>query len=349
MKTTRLRDGGRALGRPRESVNNNCASFGRRGAAAAFLSILLAGGCQPLPEIPEGALRPVEPRTPYTVTQALKEFDAAAGDAYRLGEGDALTLQVWDRPDLSGSQVVGPDGAITIPVVGTLKVTGMTRDEAAKTIKESLAKFYSTASVTVRVDQYLSNRVLILGRVQRPGVLQFENVPTLLEALARAGGLVVSDRPTVTHCAVVRGRDSVAWLDLRRILDQGDLTLNLRLKANDLLFIPEWEEQPVYVLGQVARPGLVRWRTGMSFLDAVAQAGGTTRDASPSRVLLIRPSQNFRAVVPLDDLLQPLPGSNLALQQGDIVYVPTNLLADVGYVLEKLNPFGWVFLARGVK
>src|SRR5687767_1961656 len=97
--------------------------------AVLGLALPLLLGCGgSTPAIHRDLMKPPPKAAPFTAGEALKQFDAAPEGEYRLGEGDAITIQVWDRPDLSVAQVVGPDGAITVPVAGTLKVSGKTRD-----------------------------------------------------------------------------------------------------------------------------------------------------------------------------------------------------------------------------
>jgi len=314
----------------------------RRPTAPAWILLLLLLGCSGGEELPApGFVEPPPPR-PFTKADLLKEFDAASAVPYYLGDGDQVTVQVWEKPELSGTQVIGPDGAITVPVVGTLHISGLTREDAAETVRKSLARFYTGVAVTVRVEQYVSNRVTVVGRVKLPGVIRFEKSPSLLEAIARAGGLLEGP-VNLTHCAVIRGRDRMAWIDLKSLSDGRDPSLNVHLKADDLILIPEDGDLPIYVLGQVQKPGAYRWTRGMSVLEAISQAGGPTRDSLPSNILLVRPSLNRRVVVSLNDILGPVNTSNVALEGGDILYVPTNLLADIGYVLEKLNPYSWYF------
>lgn len=320
---------------------------GSRALFCAAVSLLLGCG-GPSPAIHTELTKPPPRPTPYTSKEVLKQFDTAPDPEYRLGEGDAISIQVWDHADLSGSQVVGPDGAITVPVAGTLRVTGLTRDEATKAVKDAMSKFYAKINVTIRVDRYVSNRVVVLGRVRTPGVMQFDTMPTLLEALARAGGVATDEKTNLTHCAIMRGRDRVAWIDLRNLLQDANLSLNLRLRPNDLIFIPDRGDLPIYVLGQVQKPGLVRWTSNLTLLDAIAQAGGATRDAA-STLHVISPSRGLRTTVVLDELQIGVKGHNVILQGGDIVYVTTSGLAEVGYVLEKLNPFSWVFLGATVR
>jgi len=312
------------------------------------LGLLLAFflGCRSGEDLPApGFVEPAAPR-PYTPAKALQEFEASEAEPYRLGEGDQISLQVWEKPELSGTQFIGPDGAITVPVAGTMRVAGLTREDAASTITKSLSKFYTGVSVTLKVEQYIANRVTVVGRVKTPGVVRFEKNPTLLEAIARAGGTLDSPLNNLTHCAVIRGRDRMAWIDLKSLTDGREATLNLRLKADDVVLVPEDGDLPIYVLGQVLKPGPYRWVRGMSFMDAISQAGGPGRDSLPSNILLVRPSQNRRVSVSIDDILGPVNTSNVALESGDIIYVPTNILADLGYLLEKLNPYSWFFAVQ---
>ncbi len=310
---------------------------------------LLASCASGYDVVDERVPTPPPPR-PYSSAESLKQFDAAPQEAYRLGAGDQVHVQVWEKPELSGVQYIGPDGALTVPLVGTVSVGGLTREDAAKAIREPLAKLYTGVSVTLRVEQYQANRVTVVGKVKTPGVYRFENAPSLLEAIAKAGGLS-TEPPLVnlTHCAVIRGRDRIAWIDLSSLTDGRDISLNLRLKPEDTVLVPEDADIPVYVLGQVTKPGPLRWTRGMSFVDALAQAGGTTRDASPSGIYLVRPREGKRYIISQGDILGPTRGTNVALERGDILYVPTNFLADVGYLLEKLNIWSWVFVGTSVR
>ena len=284
-----------------------------------------------------------QPR-PYSSPEAIKQFDATPDEPYRLGEGDGVSVLVWERPDLSGPHVVGPDGVITLPVIGSQRVAGLTRDETAKLLKDAFSRLYTGIGVTLRVDTYGSNQVVVAGRVKNPGAIKFEGVPTLLNAISRAGGLL-EGTVNLTHCAVVRGRDRIAWIDIRNLIDGQDLSGNLRLKAGDLVLVPEDGDLPVYVMGQVMKPGPYRWRKEMTFVEALAMAGGCTRDSFHPSILLVRPSKNLRIDISQGDAVAQSE-FNVQMERGDIIYVSTNILADFGYVIEKLNPWSWIFIVR---
>ncbi|HZL73091.1 MAG TPA: polysaccharide biosynthesis/export family protein, partial [Planctomycetota bacterium] len=87
----------------------------RSAASPAWLAaaVVLAAGCSgPSSAIPKDLTKPPPKSQGYSAAEALRQFDAVPDPEYRLGEGDILSIQVWDRPDLSVAQVIGPDGAI---------------------------------------------------------------------------------------------------------------------------------------------------------------------------------------------------------------------------------------------
>jgi polysaccharide export outer membrane protein len=317
------------------------------------LALILAGcaGTR-IPNVPSNTENfvPAEKgdKVAYVEKNVLAEFEAEVDPVYRLGEGDHISVQVWNRPELTGKHVIGPDGQITLPLLGSMKISAMTREEAAGDLKGRLGRFYTRPIVSVGVDQYQANRITVLGRVLNPGILQFDRPPLLLELLARAGSLPVLDKQaTLTRCAIFRGRDRIIWVDLKRLLNRGDLAYNIRLKPNDLVYIPDSSDTMVYVLGAVARPGAHRLTPDMSFLDALAQAGGPNEDADANEISLYRPGRDAIETFPFKALMAADRRVNYALEESDIIYVPKRGLAEVGYVMRQLLP-GLSFMTFGL-
>ena len=278
---------------------------------------------------------------------ALAEFEAAADPVYLLGEGDHINIQVWGRTELSAKHILGPDGRISLPLTGSLRLSALTRDEAAENVRKALLRFYSAPSVSLGVEQYMSNRVTVLGRVQNPGALNFDKTPTMLEVLARAGALPVIDKQaTLTRAAVFRGRDRVIWVDLKHLLTRSDPAYNIRLKPNDIVYIPDSNDTSVYVLGAVHRPGAYRLTPDMSLLDALSQAGGPNEDGAPEEIGLYRPGRAALERIPMKTLLTADRKANFALEEGDVIYVPKSGMAEIGYVLRQLLP-GIAFMTFG--
>jgi polysaccharide export outer membrane protein len=294
--------------------------------------------------------KPRHQEVPLTPPKSLTTFQKSIADNeqnYLLGAGDDITVEIWGYTELSGKHLIGPDGRITLPLAGPLRLAGLAREQAAQLIKTTLSQYYTELSVAVRVDRYASNRILVLGRVSRPGEVQFGMThPTLLEAISLAGGLTeASGLPgqaqslPSSYCAVFRGRDQIVWIGLEPLLTGKDLALNLKLQRNDVVYIPDIEERLVYVLGEVRNPGAFRLTPQMSFLDLVAKAGGPTRDAAAGRINIIRPQEGTNKTIALKELMSPNQRLNFALQEGDIIYVPTNAIAKINYALQFLNPF----------
>ena len=271
----------------------------------------------------------------------IDAFRSEPSTDYRLGDGDLITLEVIGRPEVSGQQAIGPDGQITLPIVGNLFLRDLSREEAATAVTRQLSRYYKDVTVTLRVDKYSSNRLIILGRVENPGVVEFDTSPTLLEILAKAGGLpLMRPEQVLTRCSIVRG-NKIIWIDLKRLLN-GDLSLNLTLQRNDVVYIPDAFDTSIFVLGAVGKPGAYRLTPQMSFLDALGQAGGPTVDASAARLHIIRPSKNQNLQIDFEDLLRPDPNLNVAMQEGDILYVARSDIARVGYILQKVSPFSQI-------
>ena len=86
-----------------------------------------------------------------------------------MGAGDEISLDFPGHPELGGKKVVGPDGRITLSLVGPINVADKNRNEVATLVVTSLSTYYKNLTVTVNVDKYGSNRVVILGSVQHPG------------------------------------------------------------------------------------------------------------------------------------------------------------------------------------
>jgi polysaccharide export outer membrane protein len=309
--------------------------------ALATLVLSLLGGCaSPLPvasQVP--AFKPVEKSDhvvfPSAADLALLEADAEP--VLRLGAGDVVSLQVWGRPELSGRHTIGPDGVISVPMSGPTRVAALTREEAAQRVQQGLGRWYLDPSVLLAVEQYGSNRITVLGRVQNPGLLAFDHPPTLLETLAKAGSLPVIDKQaTLTRCAIFRGRDKVIWVDLKSLLNGGQAHLNLRMKPGDLVYIPDSADTMVYVLGAVHRPGAYRLTPDMSVMDALATAGGPNDDAQPREIGVYRPARQAVERIALQDLMDAKRRVNFALEEGDVIFVPRSGIAEFGYVSRQL-------------
>lgn len=318
------------------------------GFAATLLIALAAAvvsGCSTqVPKPPPGAAQPEnayrDDHLSVATADAIREFDDSPRIRYTLGPGDKVNAVVWARPELSGQHVVGPDGDIQIPFLGSVRIADMTPDEASAKLSGALAEYYLGAYATITILSYSGNTVTVLGHVAKPGQYTFNDNPALLEVLAKADTRPAGDAQAseIRRCAIFRGKDRALWIDLGPLYRGDDLALNVRLQRGDLVYVPDATARLVYVMGQVNKPGAYDFTSDMSFLDALAQAGGPNDAAQPGKIILARPRQNLQKVVDLKTFLGGNGDSNYRLEEGDIIYVPKSGIAKVGYVLQQINP-----------
>lgn len=272
------------------------------------------------------------------VSCALSRTTAAAQESpsdsppahpgYRIGAKDVVGVSVWGHPELSGKFTIGDDGVLSFPLVGQLTVAGRVASDVEAELTKRLADgFLKTPRVSIEIQQYLSQRIFVIGEVRMPGPIPLTGTMTLLEALSRAGSLteqaggeIVVLRPEPDQPAggpLAPGQSGATELGRTNVqeLRSGKLVTNLALRDGDTIFIPRAE--PFFILGQVRSPGAYTAQSGLTILRAISMAGGTTSLGSTGKIRVVRivdgVKKEFKAK--LDDVLKP----------GDTVFVGTRL------------------------
>jgi polysaccharide export outer membrane protein len=282
-----------------------------------------------------------DPRLKPNPLEALRNFEPAEDEEYRLGKGDEIAVDFAGRPDLSAKLVIGPDGRITLPLAGDIALAGLTRPQSAAAIEAALTPYYSNLAAQVAVTKYTANKVLLLGAVERPGILTFDGTPTLLEALTRGGMNTAGDKSSQIpeRCAIYRGHDQVVWIDLKALLSAGNALADLRLRRDDVIYVPSGAERFVSVLGEVGRPGAISLTSTSTLASVLAQAGGFTGKAGAKpHIQIVDPASGSSRTISFNDVLNPIKSLEVTLHPGEIVYVPQSGFYRATYVLERLNP-----------
>ncbi len=304
---------------------------------------------------------PKEPVLRPNPIDVLRKFEGPANQEYRLGPGDQIAINVPGHPELSQKLVLGPDGRITLPLAGNIDLNGKTREEAAAAIDAALSQYYTNISSTVSVEKYTSNNVLVIGAVDHPGLVQFDAQPTLLEALAKAGlpgaprnssnqvaslGSAPSAMASIPErCAVYRGHNEVVWVNLRKLLRDGNSMADLRLERGDVVFVPNPQENFVSVLGEVQHPGAVQLSPEMTLANVIALAGGlNSQTGAARRVEVLDPSTGKKTIIPFDDVLANKGNAaELTLKSGDVIFVPRSGFYKVTNTLNAFSPLTSLF------
>jgi polysaccharide export outer membrane protein len=262
---------------------------------------------------------------------------AAQAEDYRVGPKDILDITVYREPDLSKRFRVTGGGSISFPLIGKVKVAGLPMAEIERTLEQHLARGYLVKpQVSVMVADYQSQQVLVLGAVGQPGYYPLRGRTTVLDILSRAGGLTQVTRQN-KYLVLMRQREAkqvhrhegairATRIDLDRLLDQGDTTLNARLQSEDVIFVPQ--PASIVVFGEVKNPGAIALSERMTLVEAISKAGGFTPTAATGRVRVIRTANGSESTMRVDvaDILkQGRHSENIALEPDDIVVVPTSL------------------------
>ncbi len=277
-------------------------------------------------------------------------------EAYRLGRGDVVSVNVQGRPELTGRQTVGPDGNVTLPLIGSVSVADKTRDEAAAVLREKLLRYYTDPAVTVGVESYTSNQVLLIGAVDHPGPQIYQRQPTLLDVLARGGGSprtqsssaqfsgITSGTHALPERAVIyRGGQTAIDVNVAALARGGNTLANLRLMRDDVVYVPSGDDRYISILGQVTHPGAQPLDHDTTLARLLSNAGGLTKEAGANPTLrIVEPSTGNIRLVAFKDLLKPN-STDIALHTGDILYVPESKFNSAAYILDRLSPLVNIF------
>ncbi len=286
--------------------------------------------------------------TNYPRTQGLTaEMLQPPKDAYRLGPGDVIELEILGEVGSRSLLTVGPDGKIYYGLLPGTVVWGLTLGETKDTLEKALQKYLKVPpDITVTLRQVNSKTVWVLGNVATPGVYPLGTPLTLLEAIATAGGLhgggaavgspVLDDMVDLQRSFVMRD-GKLLPVSFERLLRAGDFSQNIYLQANDFVYLRSGVTRNVYVIGAVSLPTIVPYHDEITLGGAIASCMGPVRYAYLSQVAVIRGSltEPKMAVVDYNQIREGVV-PDVRLQPGDIVYVPYVPWRKVAMLLERM-------------
>ena len=316
-----------------------------------LLLLLIAGSCvlvaqdqikdQSQPSAQDTNAQPDSPALKPNPLEALRSFQRPEDEEYRLGKGDEITVDFAGRPDLAAKLIVGPDGRIALPLAGDVMLDGLTRSQAARAIDSALSGYYSNLASQVTVTKYTSNKILLLGAVDKPDILTFDGTPTLLEALTRGGLETGANKSSQIpeRCAIYRGRDQVVWVQLKALIDSGNGLADLRLRRDDVIYVPNGAERFVSVIGEVQKSGAVPLTSTSTLASVLAEAGGFTGKAgNKPHIQIVDPATGYSRIISFNDILNPAKSLEITPGPGEIIFVPQSGLYRATYVLERFSP-----------
>ena len=227
---------------------------------------------------------------------------------YIVGEQDVLRITIYDYPELTTTERVSGEGIITLPLIGEIKVAGLTTDQVAKKIAARLSDgFIVDPNVSVFVLEFRSKKTIIIGYVTKPGIYTLSGDTTLLELISLAGGLTkdAGDRATIKrNYSGSAGGEGIITIDLKKLIEQGDTSLNIPLMDGDSIFIAK--AGVFYITGEIKNPAAYRYEDGITLVKAVTMGGGFTDKAAPGRIRIIRKVDKKEKVIQNAEMNEPL-------------------------------------------
>lgn len=160
-------------------------------------------------------------------------------NAYEIGPGDVLQISVWKEEGMDQQILVRPDGEITFPLVGEIQAGGLTTKALSAALIEKLKKYIPNPSVTVSVLQAISNKVYVIGKVNRPGEFAATAYMDVLQALTMAGGLTpYADSDEIKIIRRTESGAKMKLFDYDEVVSGEQLEMNIILKAGDTVVVP---------------------------------------------------------------------------------------------------------------
>lgn len=267
-----------------------------------------------------------------------------ASDDYVIGDGDSLQVSVWGVNELNVSATVRPDGKITLPGIGDVVASGFTSMDLSKELSKKLEDFVQKPIVTVTVTGIKNSKVYIFFG---PGVTfgsqeqsQGKNID--IERGVTSGAHHLPGRTTLLKFLSGLGSFKGADMEKAYILRDGkkldvnfydlfvkfDLSKDVTLKAEDIIFIPDNRLSKIYIMGAVNNPKSSDYREGLKILDLILDAGGFNKFAKENSVVILRKGQKGSEEITVKgkDLMKDGDLSqNIELRPGDFVIVKEGL------------------------
>ena len=238
---------------------------------------------------------------------------------YQLGAGDNIRVTVFQNPDLTLETRVTENGTISVPLIGSVKVGGLTIPAAEQTVAKALkdGNFIQQPQVNIALLQNRGNQVSVLGAVGRPGRFPLETFNTRVsEMIAIAGGISQAGADVVIVTGLRAGKPLRREIDLPAMFLDNKLENDLIVAGGDVLYV---QRQPMfYIYGEAQRPGAYRIERGMTVRQALVLGGGPTLRGTERGLRLYRRGADGR--------IEPLnPGFDDRVQPDDVLQVRESL------------------------
>ena len=240
-------------------------------------------------------------------------MNIATPQNYVLGPGDQLIVDIYGASQESNTLTVSPDGDITIPEFGPVRVSGLTVAAAQSRIRSKLGAYYQSSEIKATLGQTRTIMVNVMGEVKVPGTYTLSAFATVFHALYMAGG--ISDLGTLRSIKVFRQGRQVSVVDVYEFILNGRLAGNVRLQDNDVIQVGTYD-CIVDVSGRVKRPMAYEMKANESLATLLKYSGGFADNAYKKLVRVLR-NEDLKSVYNVEEF----DFSSFKMSDGDQVIV----------------------------
>ena len=252
--------------------------------------------------------------------------------AIAIGPGDLIDLTVFHVPELILKTRVDSNGFVSLPLLGDIKLAGLTVRDAQLLIARELVQrqMVIKPEVSLFIEEYATQGITVYGEVNSPGIYPLMGPHRLFDAISAAGGFA----PNAGHIVTIVHKAST---DRGQVIDlssnQNEEQTNVMIYPRDTIIVSK--AGVVYVLGEVNKPGafLMPNNSSISLMKAIAMAGSTTKVASLKHAIIIRKSSegSIEIEVSLEKIYHGK-SADLPLHPEDVVFVPISNLKNYGAI-----------------
>lgn len=201
-----------------------------------LLLACIVGACWPLGSALVLAQQAPADGKPAAVTSRVADIDSST---YRVGPEDVLEISVWREEALKKEVLVRPDGGVSYPLIGEVQAAGKTALEIRDEVAKRLEKFIPDAVVSVTILKTGSQRIYVIGKVNKPGEFPVGRYVDVLQALSMAGGLTpFADSNAIRVMRRDGAHQAVLPFEYGRVVRGDKLEQNIQLRAGDVVIVP---------------------------------------------------------------------------------------------------------------
>ena len=242
------------------------------------------------------------------------QMNIATPQNYVVGPGDQLIIDIYGASQQSLKLTVSPDGDVTVPEFGPIRVSGLSINAAQAKIRSKLGSYYQSSEIKTSLGQTRTIMVNVMGEVRVPGTYTLSAFATVFHALYMAGG--ISDLGTLRSIKVFRQGRQISVVDVYEFILNGRLAGNVRLQDNDVIQVGTYD-CIVDISGKVKRPMAYEMRKGESLSALLKYAGGFTGDAYKKLIRVLRNSEEMKSVYNVEEFDY----NSFKLEDGDQVSI----------------------------